>query len=181
VGRVVLPGRGMPETRLFANHASCGLTGDVARRADAGGKRLGGTAAFLWATIQAFRAWSNVELAVRLDDDRLSLRGAAVVCSNGRYLGGGMHLAPEARQDDGLLDVLVIGDVGKADLALNVHRLYRGTLTRHPRVTGARAARIEVACDRALPAEIDGEVAMVEAGGTIAFDVLPRRLTLLTG
>jgi diacylglycerol kinase (ATP) len=179
VGRAVLPTGGGQETRLFANHASCGITGDIAARANAASKRFGGTVAFLRATVQGFGGWSNVALRVRLDDDVLELTGAAVVCSNGRYLGGGMHLAPKARQDDGLLDVLVIGDVGKVDLARNVHRLYRGTLAAHPLVTGVQASRIEVSSAVALPAEVDGEVVALDAGQTAVFDVLPGRLSLL--
>lgn len=184
VGRATLTGAdGSEQIRLFANHASCGLTGDVARRVNTTSKQLGGTSLFLWATVQAFRAWKNVPLRVRLDDDELELLGAAVVCANGRYLGGGMHLAPKATQDDGLLDVLVIGDVGKLDLARNVHRLYRGTLGGHPKVTERQAQRIRIVPAEPLPAELDGEIASVAAdcdGGAIEFDVLVRRLTLLT-
>jgi diacylglycerol kinase (ATP) len=180
VGRAVLGTDEASVTRLFANHASCGITGDIAARANSTSKRFGGTPSFLWATVRGFGGWSNVELRVQLGDEVLDVTGAAVVCSNGRYLGGGMHLAPGALQDDGLLDVLVIGDVGKLDLALNVHRLYRGTLGAHPRVTAVQAARIEVRCALPLPAEVDGEVARVDGGGAAVFDVLPARLPLLT-
>lgn len=180
VGRAVLRTGGVTETRLFANHASCGITGDIAARANSTSKRFGGTLSFLWATAWGFGGWSNVPLRVQLDAEVLELTGAAVVCSNGRYLGGGMHLAPEARQDDGLLDVLVIGDVGKLDLARNVHRLYRGSLAGHPRVTGVQAARIEVRCSVPLPAEVDGEVARSDGGEVASFDVLQGRLPLLS-
>ena len=39
-----------------------------------------------------------------------------VVVANGRFFGGGMKMCPDAEPDDGLLDVVTIGDVTKRDL-----------------------------------------------------------------
>ena len=56
-----------------------------------------------------------------------------VIVGNCRYFAGGMKILPMAEPDDGMLDVLVWGDVGKLDLAMNLHRLYRGTHVNHPK------------------------------------------------
>jgi diacylglycerol kinase (ATP) len=167
---------GSEELRMYANAASCGMTGDVAARANRTSKRLGGTASFLYATAAAFTQWRNVSFEVDLDGERQVLVANNVICANGRYLGGGMKLAPDAAQDDGLLDVLVIGDVGKVDLALNVGRLYRGTIARHPKVAAMRAARVVCTPERPLPVEIDGE----QPGLTpVHFDVAPSAVALV--
>ena len=72
--------------------------------------------------------------------------------------------------------MLVIGDVGKLDLALNLHRLYGGTLARHPKVDALRAAAVEVDPAQPLPIEVDGEV----PGMTPArFDVVRQALRLI--
>jgi diacylglycerol kinase (ATP) len=166
---------GPEESRLFLNIASCGLSGAVAERANRTSKRLGGTPAFLWATIATFAGWKNVPFTVTLDGERRELVANNTIVANGRYFGGGMHIAPDARPDDGELDAIIFGDVGRLDLALNMHRLYRGTILRHPKASHRLARTISVETARPLPIEIDGE----QPGMTpVRFEVVPAALRL---
>jgi diacylglycerol kinase (ATP) len=162
--------------RLFANAGSCGLTGDVATRANGSSKRFGGTVAFLWATVSAFGAWKNVPFRVVLDGQERHIVANNVICANGRQIGGGIRIAPNAEPDDGLFDVVVIGDVGKLALARNVHRMYLGTLEKDPRVEVLRAADVLVEPEQPLPVEVDGEL----PGTTpVRFQIVPGLLDLL--
>jgi diacylglycerol kinase (ATP) len=166
---------GAEESRLFLNIASCGLSGAVAERANRTSKRLGGTPSFLWATVATFARWKNVEFKVTMDDEQRELVANNTIVANGRYFGGGMHIAPDARPDDGLFDAIVFGDVGRLDLALNMHRLYRGTILRHPKASHRLARTVSVETARPLPIEIDGE----QPGVTPArFEVVPAALRL---
>jgi diacylglycerol kinase (ATP) len=166
---------GTPATRLFANAASCGMSGVIAERADRTTKRFGGTASFMWATVTSFFGWHNVPFDVELDDDVRTLTANNVLVGNGRFLAGGMRMFPGAEPDDGLFDVLVWGDVTKLDLALTMHKLYRGTHTTHPKLLLARARHVRVTMEQPLPIELDGE----QPGRTpIEFDVLPQALRL---
>ena len=176
IGRATCATPDGPRVRMFANIASCGMSGAVAERANATSKRLGGTPAFLFATIATFVGWRNVEFHVRADDVERTLVANNVVCANCRFFGGGMKIAPDAEPDDGLLDVILVGDISKADFVLNLHRLYRGTLGRHPKVEHLRARRIEITPVRTLPAEIDGE----QPGTTpVTFEAVPGALDLI--
>ena len=56
-----------------------------------------------------------------------------VIVANGAYLGGGMKICPEAEPDDGVFDVLLIGDLTKRDLMLTLPKTYRGTHLPHPK------------------------------------------------
>ena len=56
-----------------------------------------------------------------------------VVVANGRFRGGGMKICPDAEPDDGLFDVLTIGDVTKRDLVVTMPKIYRGTHLPHPK------------------------------------------------
>jgi diacylglycerol kinase family enzyme len=95
--------------------------------------------------------------------------------SNGRYLAGGMKITPEAEPDDGLFDVLLIGDVSKLDLALTMPKIYRGTHLPHPKAELLRGASVVVEADQPLPVELDGE----QPGTTpVRFDVVPKALRL---
>jgi diacylglycerol kinase (ATP) len=166
---------GGEESRIFLNIASCGLSGAVAERANRTSKRLGGTPAFLWATIATFAGWRNVPFRITIDGEQRELVANNTIVANGRYFGGGMHIAPDARTDDGLLDAIVFGDVGRLDLARNMHRLYRGTILRHPKASHRLARSVLVEPARALPIEIDGE----QPGVTpVRFEVLPAALRL---
>ena len=57
-----------------------------------------------------------------------------VIVANGRWHGGGMKLAPDASQDDGLFDVVLIGDVNKLDFLTTAPKLYSGKYLSHPKV-----------------------------------------------
>jgi diacylglycerol kinase (ATP) len=166
---------GSEESRIFLNIASCGLSGAVAERANRTSKRLGGTPAFLWATVATFAGWKNVPFRITIDGETRELVANNTIVANGRYFGGGMQIAADAKPDDGLLDAIVFGDVGKLDLALNMHRLYRGTILRHPKASHRLARSVSVEPARPLPIEIDGE----QPGVTpVRFEVLPAALRL---
>ena len=155
VGRVEL---GDGTSRHFANVGSAGMSGAVARRANAMTKRFGGKATFFYALTREFLAWQNTQVTVELDDG-VRREGAMhdVIVANGRWHGGGMKLAPDARQDDGLLDVVLIGDVNKLDFLTTAPKLYSGRYLSHPKVELLRASSVAISADAPLPLEVDGE------------------------
>lgn len=81
---------------------------------------------------------------------------SAAVCNDPRFEGG-MLMAPTALPDDGILDVVVVGDIGKADLATNLPRLYRGTHLTHPKVATFTGREVLVETPAPVPLEIEGE------------------------
>jgi YegS/Rv2252/BmrU family lipid kinase len=159
----------------FVNAASAGMSGAVARRANASSKALGGKASFLWATLAVFAGWHNTDVTVDVDGERRDGRMLDVIVSNTAYLGGGMKMCPEAQPDDGLFDVLLIGDITKRDLALTLPKVYRGTHLPHPKAELLRGRTIAVDAPAALPVELDGE----QPGTTPArFEMHPGALRL---
>jgi diacylglycerol kinase (ATP) len=176
LGRVSFVGPdGTPASRLFCNVASAGLTGVVAERVNRSGKPLGATVAFAWGAVATFFGYRNARFHVQIDDRVVDQVCNNVIVANCRYFAGGMKIVPMAEPDDGLLDALVWGDVGKLDLALNLHRLYRGTHVNHPKAEFSRARRVVVEPDVPLPIEADGE----QPGTTPAtFEVLPAAVRL---
>jgi YegS/Rv2252/BmrU family lipid kinase len=166
---------GSDASRLYCNIASAGLTGQVAERVNHSGKPLGATVAFAWGAVATFFGHRNSRFHVRIDERELDQMCNNVIVGNCRYFASGMKILPMAEPDDGLLDVLVWGDVGKVDLALNLHKLYRGTHVNHPKADFSRARRVVVAPETPLPIEADGE----QPGMTPAtFDVIPAAVRL---
>ncbi len=159
----------------FANVASIGMSGAIAARANETTKALGGKASYLLATAAVFPRWRAGELRVSVDGEERSGRMHDVVVANGRYFGGGMMICPEAVPDDGLFDVLLIGDLTKRDLVLTLPKTYRGRHLPHPKAEVLRGAVVTVESEEPLPIELDGE----QPGTTpVRLEIVPRALRL---
>jgi diacylglycerol kinase (ATP) len=158
---------------IFANVASAGMSGAIAKRANETTKALGGKASYLWATFAVFAGWSATVLHVTVDGERREGAMFDVFVGIGRFLGGGMKMLPEAEPGDGLFDVLTIGDITKRDLLLTMPKIYRGTHLPHPKAELLRGATVEIDADQPLPIELDGE----QPGTTpVRFEAVPGAL-----
>jgi YegS/Rv2252/BmrU family lipid kinase len=166
---------GSEQEAFFANVASAGMSGAVAQRANTNSKALGGKASFLAATLAVFARWKPSPMEVSVDSERRSGLMYDVLVANCRYLAGGMKMTPEALPDDGLFDVLLIGNITRTDLALTLPKVYRGTHLPHPKAELLRGAAVTVDAATPVPVELDGE----QPGTTPArFEVVPRALPL---
>ncbi|HEY3181701.1 MAG TPA: diacylglycerol kinase family protein [Gaiellaceae bacterium] len=160
-------------TRWFANVGSVGMSGAVAQRANSMSKRLGGRVTFFYALTRVFLEWENTEMTVTLDDGERRGRMHDVILANGQWHGGAMWLAPDAQPDDGLFDVVFIGDVNKRDFLTTAPKLYKGKHVGHPKVEILRSATVAVDAPERLPIEVDGE----QVGTTPArFEIVPGAL-----
>jgi diacylglycerol kinase (ATP) len=159
----------------FANVGSAGISGAIAQRANESSKALGGKVSYYWATLAVFLGWQTGEMTVTVDDERRSARMIDAMVCNGKFLGGGMMMCPDAEPDDGLFDVMLIGDVTKRDLAFVLPKTYKGRHLPHPRLELLRGRTVTVDAAEPLPIELDGE----QPGTTPArFEVVPRALRL---
>jgi len=148
---------GSDATAWFANVASAGMSGAIAKRANETTKALGGKASYLWATFAVFSGWEATEIEVAVDGERRAGPMFDVVIANGRFFGGGLEICPEAEPDDGLFDVLTIGDVTKRDLVQTMPKMYRGTHLPPPKTELLRGSSVTVTSETPLPIELDGE------------------------
>ena len=82
-------------------------------------------------------------------------------------------ICPDAEPDDGLLDVLLIGDVTKADLMTTMPKIYRGRHLPHPKAELLYGSTVTVDAAEPVPIELDGE----QPGTTpVRFDLVPGAL-----
>jgi YegS/Rv2252/BmrU family lipid kinase len=167
--------QGTEAERWFANVGSVGMSGAVAQRANGMSKALGGKLTFFYALTRVFLEWENTEVIVRLDEGERRGRMHDVILANGVWHGGGMMLAPDASPDDGLFDVILIGDIGKLDFLTTAPKIYKGKHVTHPKVEVVRSSRVEIDAGEHLPIEVEGE----QIGSTPAtFEVVPGALRL---
>jgi diacylglycerol kinase (ATP) len=164
---------GGDEQSWFANVGSVGMSGAIAQRANDTTKAFGGKVSYVWATFAVFARWSNSEIEVTVDEERRHARMHDVIVSNGAFLGGGMKICPDAQPDDGVFDVLLIGDLAKRDLLLTMPKIFRGTHLPHPKAELLRGSQVAVDASEPLPIELDGE----QPGTTPArFELVPQAL-----
>jgi len=164
--------------RFFANVADVGIGAEVVRRAAAQPRWLGGTGAFLVASVASLLTHHNERIELTIDGgSRIETRVRALVVANARYFGGGMHVAPAADWSDGVLDVVVLGNIGRMEGILSLPQLYRGTHGRNRKVVFLRARQIIVRAAQPVGLEADGEL----LGTTpVEFNVWPGALDALT-
>jgi YegS/Rv2252/BmrU family lipid kinase len=159
----------------FANIGGAGISGAIARRANEQTKALGGRISYLAAIVSVFRRWQVCEMELDVDGERRGGLMHEVFVANGAYLGGGLHMCPEADPADGLFDVLALGHLTKRDLALTLPKAYSGRHLPHPKAELLRGRVVRVDAEQPLPLQLDGE----QPGTTPArFEIVPGALRL---
>ena len=187
VGRVEYVNHdGVNEMRYFLNVASFGMAGAVIERVKenpawwlpaSSARLLGGKLSFAVASLQTTLSFSKPTVWVGLDDKPERRLTTANLCvANARYFGGGMKIAPEAKLNDGLLDVVAIGDLSAFTILTNSYRIYLGRHLGMQQVHHTQVKRIT-----ARPAQQSDEVT-VEVDGELVgrlpatFEILSRAL-----
>lgn len=127
--------------RWFLNVVSAGFDAAVNARADHL-RWPRGQARYVVALLRELRAFRGYALEAVLDGQVLQDCGTLATVSNGRYIGGGMKIAPPALLDDALLDVIVAPTVSRSLLLRIFPRVYRGTHTEHPLVSHHTAREV---------------------------------------
>lgn len=176
-GRVIDAGRATFRSgeAWFANFAGAGISGAIARDANASSKALGGRVSFMNATVKVFARWKSAQVEATVGGEERRGPMFELVAMNGPYAAGGMRIAPDASLDDGLLDCVLFGDVTKLDFVTTFPKIYSGRHLAHPKIELVRAGSVEIDARPPLPVVLDGE----QPGTTPArFELVPRALTV---
>ena len=147
------------EGRHFLNIASLGIGGLVDRFVNESKHRLRGAPAYALATLRANNVYKPAEVRLDVDGETVGVFDISNICvCNGRWAGGGMKFAPEARLGDGLFDVIVI-EAASTLRSLPVMRgLYNGTHVKSKLVHVVQAREVVVTPQRHTAyMDIDGE------------------------
>jgi diacylglycerol kinase (ATP) len=160
----------------FLNITSLGMGGDVASRVNRAPVRRPWT--FLQATVATLLRYQPPPIQVTIDGEEwYDERAFALVVANGNYFGHGMKIAPDAKHDDGLFDVLVIDKASRISLLAALQQVYKGTHLTHPAVRHTQGKEVKVHCPAgAIGMELDGEYA---SGSEITLTVRPGALHML--
>ena len=176
VGRVRFPdGR----VHLFANMLGAGFDAEVAGRAQQVRGAFSSIPAHVVGFATALAGYQNKGITLSLegvDGGPTRVRSNLVVIANGPSYAGVMRLAPAASFDDGLLDVVVIGDVDPFELLVNLPRALTGSHLDHPKVTTHRVRAVSLDADEEALVQADGEVV---GRLPVRVDLLPNALHVI--
>jgi YegS/Rv2252/BmrU family lipid kinase len=161
--------------RRFLCIASCGFDSDANRIANEA-RLLKGRLVYAYAAVRALIAWRPATFRLTLDGIGREVRGYSVAVANSKAYGGGMFIAPDAELDDGLLDVVTTGHVGKLRALQGMPSVFKGTHTERDEVSISRAAEVRVEADRPFAVYADGDHL---ADLPITVRLLPRALRVI--
>lgn len=168
-----------PEGRYFGNGVGIGfdaVVGFVALQMT----RLSGFPSYIVATLKTVFLYYKAPLVrIGYDDQTLTTPALMVSIMNGRRLGGGFMMAPQAMVDDGLLDLCIAEQVSRARIFTLIPHFIAGTqATQKPIRTGRTSHIVVTAVEGVLPAHADGETLCTE-GQRLAVELLPRQIEVI--
>jgi diacylglycerol kinase (ATP) len=166
--------------RFFINVSTGGFGAETSSLVDERLKSRWGKLTYFRASLEKARDFDVREVRVMLDGEERMMRAVNVAVGNCRYAGGGWPAAPRANPEDGLLDLVVIEDVGlKEVLALAPAALARSDYLGREGVFFARAKRIRIETEPGgLEFTADGELIGDEPA---EFEVIPHTLKVVVG
>ena len=154
--------------RRFANCLGIGFDAHAAALA-AETKWLGGRAAYLAAVVRTLWVWRRPSLHVSIQAEGLDFDGPLFLCEvgNGHSIGGGFWITPDARPDDGLLDVCAVRHITPRRAMTLLPRTFTGAHVSAPEASMARTETLTLRVTSAPPAGVgvqaDGEVLSLDA------------------
>jgi YegS/Rv2252/BmrU family lipid kinase len=169
---------GRANDRYFLLFAGLGFDAQVAHDMEPrerATKRLGLLPYLVAATMAAVEFY-GVRTTVVVDSKVIKGRSLFILISNAQLYGGVLRITPEAKLDDGWLDVVIFNGVGPTYTLRHLYSILGGRHLHDPSVKFMRARRVMVDCARPWPVQIDGD----PLGTTpMTFQVIPRALRVL--
>jgi diacylglycerol kinase (ATP) len=162
--------------RVYGCIAGAGFDSVVTRYANERTRRLRGSWAYAWSILRCLKSYRPEPLEIVSDVQEFSGDVVFAVVGNNVSYGGGIHLTPRAKLDDGLLDVCVVPYMGKLELLRWLPSAYRGEHLRHPRIIYFQAHKVCLSTTSRLELFGDGEF-MQELPATI--EIVPRALPVI--
>jgi len=153
-----------------------GLDAEVARVTNERFRHLKGRPAYLASLVKVLATYRSQDITVEMEEATFKGRMLLAAVGNGRYIGGGLELFPKAAMDDGLFQVVLVGDVTKLQFIMSFPRIFSGSHLSHPRVSSFAARRVVIKSDYPLAVQVDGEIVFHPP---LKIELVPKALPVL--
>lgn len=173
-------------THLYVAAGGMGLDAEAARLVNSRFARLPGATRYIAAALWSLRTFCPVPVAIELDGHRVAASPAPLLLAavaNGPWYGGGVAIAPDARMDDGMLDVTLVESLPLLRILEAVPMVLRGVLPRWAEIHRYRARHVSLHPLRGEPQRSsaffhgDGEVL---GQAPVEVEVVPRALRVIS-
>ncbi len=148
---------GQAGSATFIGIASCGFDSDANRIANET-RIIRGNLVYAYGALRALAGWRPASFQLTIDGAApREVTGYTIAVANSKAYGGGMLLAPDASLSDGLLDVVIVGNIPKLRFLRLLPTVFKGEHVRQPNVEVLRAREIEIAASRPFTMFADGD------------------------
>ncbi len=113
---------------------------------------------YIYLFLKTLRMLRPLDFTITIDGATIRRKALWVVAANNAYIGGGMKIAPDSTIDDGLFDVLIVGNYSRLALVYRMPRIFKGTHVKMSRVEVIRGRDVRIECEEEIPCGIDGEL-----------------------
>ena len=140
----------------FLGIASAGFDSEANASANAAPRWMG-SLVYTWGALVALARWKPARFTVSVDGREESFEGWSVICANTSVYGAGMFIAPDARTDDGLFDVVWTLKTGRARFLALFPKVFKGAHTELASVRVTRGSRVRFTSSRPFALYADGD------------------------
>ena len=163
--------------RYFVNEADVGIGGETVEYVNRSSKLMGGLLTYLFGAIRTVFKYKNKDMQITIDGEVIKNGQInSVMVSLGKYFAGGMPIAPKALIDDGLFDVVILGNLTKLETLLNLYRAYKGTHIDYHKIDYLNGKKVKIYSEDKVLIDIDGECAGLIP---VEFEVLKQTFPVL--
>jgi YegS/Rv2252/BmrU family lipid kinase len=159
---------GRVQNSVFFNIAGVGVDAIIAARFAERGLRRRGPLGYLQLGVSELMRYSAQTYTFSIENERYQHRAMLIAIANGRQYGNRVQIAPGARLDDGLLELVIVEQLSTLSIALRLPSLFRGTLKPGRGVTMRAVREMTVRAEEAIPFHVDGEPRLGERELTVS-------------
>lgn len=157
-GKVSNIDAGLLEGKRFVNILSCGFDAEVGDKINKRYRHLKGTAAYLAGVISTLVSYKALPLTLEIDGTRVDRKVMLCAVANAQTYGGGMKVSPHSVVDDGLLEVILVGEVSRFEFLKTFPKVFSGSHLSHPAISTYQGRRIKISSEKELAVGLDGDV-----------------------
>lgn len=143
---------------LFLNVSGTGFDVCVLDVALSAKRYVSGLLPYLWGVIRTIFTYHPIDITITIDEEAPITRKLLLLSiANGRFIGGGMEVAPDARPNDGLFDVVLIDAMPRRSMPFQLPKLLSGKIRQIPGTRYSKCRRVEMRAS-GMRVNIDGEI-----------------------
>jgi len=161
--------------RFFINVAGVGFDARIAFMTKLNSKR--GFLPYFLTTLRQAKGYRPVSLSIEIDGDQLEGRYALAAVANASMFGYYFTIAPPARLDDGVMDLVLIKDASLVKYAMSSHRFLNRSLHKSPITDFYQGQNIKLSVSESDYLHVDGEG--MEAPNQLEFAIVPQSLKVM--